>query len=110
LKYTISAIKEDDYWYVDDDNGFSKDDNLLVAGVPEIIEGIVGKSTNRVCIEMSDSFFQDSLAVTLQSSSDTGSVYALSMNGQTMTGWLCPVFFHYFKIAPSVLYLTIKAE
>ena len=109
MKYTIYAIKDDGYWYVDDDNGFSKDDNLLVAGVPEIVESIVGRLCNRICIEMSDSYFPDSLTVTLQSTSSTGSIYAMTMNGQTMTGWLCPVFFHYFMTAPSVLYITISA-
>lgn len=59
MKYTIYAIKDDVCWYIDDDNGFSKEDNLLVAGVPEIIEEIVGKYCYRIRIEMSDSVFSD---------------------------------------------------
>jgi len=41
-KSTVHAQKESGYWYIDDDYGFSKADNQLIGGVPEIIDHLVG--------------------------------------------------------------------
>jgi len=107
-KCTVHALKETGYWYIDDDNGFSKADNQLVAGIPEIIELLAGTSTSRVSIEYADESFSGSICLTLISTTSSGSTYRGTINGKVMEGWLCPVFFYYFKKAPEKLYVRIK--
>ena len=107
-KRTVHAMKDDGYWYVDDDNGFSKADNQLVAGIPEIIECLAGGDASRVSIDYSDEPFPNAICLTLVSGSTTGSTYRGTINGTEMEGWLCPVFFHYFKEAPEKLYVRIS--
>jgi hypothetical protein len=107
-KRTVHAIKDDGFWYVDDDNGFSKADNQLVAGIPEIIESLMGGDALKVAIEYSDESFPDAVCLNLLSGSTTGSTYRGTVNGTEMEGWLCPVFFHYFKKAPERLYFNFS--
>lgn len=105
-KRTVHAYNDKGFWYIDDANGFSKADNQLVAGIPEIIESFVGTAT-RVVIEYADEPFPDSICLSLISGNSTGSTYRGTINGTEMEGWLCPVFFHYFKKAPENLYVRI---
>jgi len=108
IKRTVHAYKDDGYWYVDDENGFSKADNQLVAGIPEIIEQLAGTSATRVAIEYADEPFLDSICLSLLSGDTSGSTYRGTINGTEMEGWLCPVFFYYFKKAPERLYVRIS--
>ena len=106
--FVIQAYKENKSWYVDDDNGFSKADNQLVGGVPEIIEFLAGTSTRRVRIEYCDEPFENSKKMMLVATSKTGSTYTYTdEKGQSHAGWLCPVFFWYFPKAPEHLYITV---
>lgn len=107
-KQTVHAFKDKACWYVDDANGFSKADNQLVGGVPEIIECIAGKAATRVSIDFSIEPFADSVCLSLLSGTTTGSTYRGTIDGREMEGWLCPVFFHYFKEAPQRLYIKIR--
>jgi len=59
-KRTVHAQKGSSYWYVDGDNSFSKADNQLIAGIPEIIEQLTGTSTSKVTIEYADESFPNS--------------------------------------------------
>ncbi len=106
-KRTVHAQKESGYWYVDDDNGYSKADNQLVAGIPEIIEQLAGRSASRVTIEYADEPFAILTCPTLLSTTSSRSTYHGTINGKEMEGWLCPVFFYYFKEAPRRLYIRI---
>jgi hypothetical protein len=103
---TVFAVKEGRLWYIDDDNGFSHEDNQLVAGIPEIIEAMVGPAATRVRMEYSTEPRADALHLRLVSSLASGSVYSTSIGGSPMTGWLCPVFRHYFPEAPQDLFVT----
>jgi len=78
-----------------------------VKGIPEIIEQLAGKSTSRVSIEYADEPFADSTCLNLISTTSSGSTYRGTINRKEMEGWLCPVFFYYFKKAPEKLYFRI---
>lgn len=108
---TVFAVKEGRLWYIDDDNGFSHEDNLLVAGIPEIIEAMAGPAATRVRMEYSTEPRAGALHLRLVSSPSSGSVYSTSIGGRPMTGWLCPVFQHYFQESPQDLFVTFtKAD
>ena len=103
----VIAYKENFLWYIDDDNGFSKADNLLVSGIPEIIQEIVGENVRRVKIQYAVDCFYDSIQMNLIETQPSGSTYSCRIGQRDMTGWLCPVFFWYFQVAPLNLYIKI---
>ena len=104
----VKAYKEDNCWYIDDDNGFSKSENELVAGIPELIELIAGRKAAKVEIKYSDEFFNGSKKLSLIHTNEEGSTYRyLDNKNQSHEGWLCPVFFWYFEKPPKHLYINI---
>jgi hypothetical protein len=107
-KRFVFAYKDSTGWFIDDTNGFSKADNQLIAGIPEIIEELVGNKVSRVRINYSDSIFDGASTLKLISSSSTGSVYEGTINGRELRGWLCPVFFYYFSSPPEKLHIRIE--
>ena len=106
----VYAVKEEGEWYIDDENDFRKEENLLVAGIPRIIEALAGSLARRVRIEYSDSAFPEALPMRLVSTNALGSTYSTVIDGAEMEGWLCPVFYHYFKAAPEGLHVRIVPE
>lgn len=103
---TIKAYKDNGLWYVKDLNGFSKEDNLFVMGVPELIESIAGKDAILVKIKYEEKKFAQSLELRLVHSDYVGSTYEYDFDGIKKC-WLCPVFFWYFPKAPNKLYVKI---
>jgi hypothetical protein len=104
----VNAFKENGLWYISDQNGFSKEDNLLVEGVPELIERIVGIDVFNIEIKYSKKYFPGSLKLQLVNTDYIGSTYEYSIRDQSARCWLCSVFFWYFKIAPDMLFIEIK--
>jgi len=104
----VYANKEGRCWYIDDDNGFSHSDNQLVAGIPEIIEAMVGPKAMRVKMEYSATPQPEALRMRLESSNQDGSMYSVQVGSNEMNGWLCRVFYHYFADAPKDLYVRFS--
>ena len=104
----VHAYKDSRRWYVDDKNGFTKDENQLVAGVPQLIELFVGKSAVYVEIKYDINYFEGSLKLTKEKELSSGTFYSYIYNGTKNTCWLCPVFFWYFKQPPSNLYIYVR--
>jgi len=103
----VIAYKEDLLWFIEDDNEFSKSDNLLVSGIPEIIQEIVGNKANRIKIQYSDHGYHGAIHMQLIETNPSGSTYSCRIGQKDLTGWLCPVFFWYFQVAPLNLYIRI---
>ena len=97
----------DGRWYVDDDNGFSKSENELVSGIPEIIE-LFSSGCNRVKVEYDSKKFEGAVKLQLIDTDEYGATYNLEHNNQEYIGWLCKVFFYYFKQVPKELYIKIE--
>ncbi|HET7838244.1 MAG TPA: DUF6717 family protein [Rectinemataceae bacterium] len=103
----VRAYRDEEGWFIDDDNGFSKSDNELIAGIPKIIELMAGSDARRVRIRYSDRPFKDAKLLSLLHSNELGATYQYD-DGELHEGWLCPVFFWYFKEAPARLYVRIR--
>jgi hypothetical protein len=109
-KPIITAYKEDNKWYVKDFNGYSKNANELVDGVPELIQFLVGKEISKVKIEYRRNDFPEAIKLELVSTDDFGSYYQhIDKRGVPHMGWFCPVFFWYFKEPPENLYCRIQS-
>ncbi len=112
MKIELKAYKEDERYYIDDpSNGFSKDDNELVDGVPEMIAALASAEAERLVITAGDEAFPGAVRLDLGNPDIGGGVtYTLSHGGVVIEGWLCKVFWHYFAKAPKKLFVLIKAE
>lgn len=108
---SVQAYKDEDgRWYVKDSNGFSKSENELVAGVPELIESLAPGS-KLVKIKYSESIFTGSQRVlTSESENAAGATYSYVHNLVEHKIWLCSVFFWYFKSAPFMLFVQIRRQ
>jgi len=110
MTISIPIIKEGKRWYVNEDNGFTKDENELVAGIPEIIETLVGNKVTAV-IHASDEPFAGAVRFDLDNPDSMGGVeYSMETPNGMMSGWLCSVFFHYFDSPPPHLYVKIDPQ
>jgi hypothetical protein len=101
--------RESSRWYVDDPgNGFSKAENELVSGIPEMIESLVG-TVDRARVEARDIAFEGAVKLTLLSDKSSGGVeYEMGTGDEKIKGWLCPVFWQYFKTAPRELWVRVE--
>ena len=106
-KLRVRAYREVNRWFVSDFNGYSKYANELVAGVPEIIQLLAGKDAEKVQIDMNDHCFPDSVRLDLISTDSSGSTYQYFDGTRLWQGWLCPVFFWYFRQPPHQLHIRI---
>jgi hypothetical protein len=106
----LSAYRDGRSWYVDDDNGFSRMENELVAGVPELIETLAGVDATRVRIRYSAAPFEGAHSLRLAGSNHDGATYTVDEAVRPGTIWLCRVFFHYFDNAPPRLFVAIVKE
>jgi hypothetical protein len=104
----VGAYKDSGGWFISDFNGFSKAQNQLVDGVPELIEHFVGAST-KIRIQYSSQKFPDAIACELIETNPSGSTYLYRNGGSDYEFWLCPVFFWYFRKAPELLFVSITA-
>ena len=109
---SFEAFKEGRRWYVDDNNGYDKDDNELVAGVPQTIEALAGRDAKRVEITASDTMFNGAVPIHLTDGNSAGGVeYEITIKGKSHVMWLCKVFWSYFDKrvgAPETLYVRIR--
>jgi len=108
---SVQAYKDDDgRWYVKDNNGYSKAENELVAGVPELIETLAPGS-KLVKIRYSESIFTGSQSVLISESENAaGATYRYTHNQVEHKIWLCHVFFWYFKSVPFMLFVQIRRQ
>lgn len=107
MAFFLDVVKEGRRWYVDDDNGFSHDENELVSGIPEMIRALVGTAT-RARLDIRTEPFEGAATLTLTDpDSYDGVEYSMSTSGKTIVGWLCPVFWHYLPAAPEKLYVGV---
>lgn len=105
----VKAYKENGKWYINDMNGYSKEANELVDGMPQLIEHFVGKETQYVSITYSDKEFGNSKVLSLVSTDEFGTWYEyVDERNVPHVGWLCPVFFWYFAKPPEKLYVDVK--
>ena len=122
VKIELKAFREGERYYIDDPtNGFSKADNELVEGIPEMIEAltftkvtftkVASTKADRFAITAGDEAFPGAVRLVLGNPDIGGGVtYTLSHGGEVIEGWLCKVFWHYFAKAPKKLFVLIKAE
>lgn len=107
---TVMAYKENGKWYIKDLNGYSKEANELVDGIPQLIEHFVGQEARTVTITYSDMEFEDSKVLNLVSTDEFGSWYEhIDERNVPHAGWLCPVFLWYFPRPPEELYVIVKS-
>ncbi len=105
-KPIVKAYKDSEGWFISDSNGFSKAQNQLIGGVPELIEHFVGAST-KIMIKYSSVKFQDAITCDLIETRPSGSTYRYHEGNVDYKFWLCPVFFWYFKNPPKTLFVLI---
>lgn len=106
----IHPYYENGLWMFDDDaTGLKKE--LLVAGVPEILEWLAAKKNianprnGFTVIFASTPFPNYDLEATHQRYESGGDVYAVETPLGTMEGWLCPALLKYFDAAPEKLFI-----
>jgi hypothetical protein len=93
-------------WAFDDEN-VGLIGEPFVAGIPEIIDSIVG-SANNFTAYFSHEFFPDSTFILnkIEDNVEAGSYYRL--NNTEMVGWLCPATLKYFEDYPTQIFVQIK--
>jgi hypothetical protein len=108
---TLKAYRDPDLrWYVDDPaNGFSKAQNELVAGVPELLESLVSPRATRVMIRVETAAFEGGLELRLlqDGGKELGVDYAVVSEANSSI-WLCEVLFWYFPTAPQRLWISVQ--
>ena len=109
-KKKVKAYKENGRWYISDFNGYSKESNELVDGIPQLIEHFVGDHATRVVIYYDDKPFRNSKPLNLVSTDEFGTWYEyIDERKVPHMGWLCPVFFWYFPRPPQEISVSIEA-
>ena len=107
MKVIIESYREGSRWFIDDDNGFTKEENELVSGAPSLISSLIGEA-DRAKVTASDKPLPDSIKLNLLLDElPQGVTYFLDTD-RNKEIWLCQVFFHYFIPAPKELYIRIK--
>ncbi len=101
------AYKDEDSWFVQDLNGFSKQDNELVLGVPEFLERFLPES-KKIKIYYYTTPQTGSIELTMISTSFFGTTYSYTYKGSKYSLWLCPVLFWYFPEAPKRLFVKMR--
>jgi len=80
----------------------------MKVSVPEIIKHFIGKA-NRGNVIAGHKPFKDSISLSLLYDNAFGGVeYEMETEDGKISGWLCSVFWHYFKIAPKRLFIKIE--
>lgn len=102
---TINIIKQNNKFYLIDNNGFSKEENELVSGVPEIIKLFSNKDI--ITIQHNNTTFPNAKQLHLIHNNKHGATYKLYHNNKTYEGWFCKVFFYYYDNPPNILYFNI---
>lgn len=107
-KFKLDFYREGNRWYVNDTNGYSKEENELVAGIPEIIYLATGNpdiQSARAIISTEE--IPDSVKLEFVCLQNEGIVYRLG----SQEGWLCPVFWYYFddRCPPRELWVYIRS-
>lgn len=109
-KNRVVAYKDAGRWYVADFNGYSRDANELVDGIPQLIEHFVGPEAARVRIDYDERPFEGAKTLTLVATDEFGTWYEYRDERDVPhMGWLCPVFFWYFARPPAKLYALVSA-
>ncbi len=101
--FCAQIYRLDGDWYMDDpERGIVLEE--LILGIPEIIEHLVGRRTDRfICTFSAEPLDGKSSVLEKDGESDGGCWYLL--RGTSLRGWLCPTIFQYFDPAPGVIYL-----
>lgn len=80
----------------------------FVAGIPEIIEAIVGEARAFTAIFSANAFPGSRYVLTRQRPDGGGFWYRHAASNQE--GWLCPALFRYFAEAPTEIHLDVRAR
>lgn len=107
--FSITPYFKDGVWAFDDDSVGLKGE-LLIAGIPEILEKamlyFLQKKLTRVTLVISHQPFPGSnVKLDWVREGDGGNWYC--WKPLNMEGWLCPALFNYFTAAPKELYVKL---
>lgn len=114
-KFTLKLLKKGSRWYVNEDNGFTLEENELISGVPVVIEYFTGIKAKEASVQISLSSF-DGCSVLIKDKElpNRGGVYYTFQDvdklGQevSVACYFCPVFYHYFpETLPDKLFFKI---
>ena len=107
----ITCYRDCNAWVFDDpDVGLSREP--FVAGVPEILDllraehGITGEMFNITFAAIPFPGYH--AKARWESEEDGGNWYWIEIDGETLTGWLCPALLKYFPTAPKKLYVQVS--
>ncbi len=108
-KVSVNAIKvihpylHNGTWVFDDESvGLVKEP--FVCGIPEMIDGIVGKCREFTMLFSDKKFPSATHSIEWVRAEDGGNWYHLG----DKQGWLCPALFKYFEVAPAEIFIAIK--
>ena len=106
--FSAQVYRLDGDWYMDDPE---KEIVLeeLIRGMPEIIEHLVGKRTDRFMCTFSDRPLPGKSEVLQKDIESEGGCWYM-LQGTSLRGWLCPTIFRYFNTVPQVIYLHMLIQ
>jgi len=105
---TLKIIKENGRWFLNEHNGFTKEQNELVSQVPEMIHTLIGTQVQAATLEVALASLPGSTLLCLEQTDVAGGVtYRMDTPDGPIIGWLCSVFWYYFKKAPEQLFIRI---
>lgn len=79
----------------------------FVAGVPEIIDHLVGPDRDRFQCFFAEMPFPGADIMLVHEYAEFGGHW-YRLHGTEYTGWLCPAIFKYFESAPEQIYVRIN--
>ena len=101
----IRLYKNAGIWVFDDDaTGLVREP--FVAGIPEIIETIVGTAQAFTVVFSAEAFPGSKHVLTCERCEGGGFWYRHNVTDQE--GWLCPALFKYFAQAPLEIHLDVR--
>lgn len=106
---------KDGFW-VFDDSTVDLVAEPFVAGIPEILERIIdregflpyAREAGFALVFSASPFPGHLIKLTLSHPEAGGNWYDTEIEGEKMTGWLCPALFKYFPVAPKEIYIFVK--
>jgi hypothetical protein len=107
MRVEFNVYREEDRWFVQDENGFSKQENELIAGVPELLESIVGKARLARVIVSTEPFERYQKHLVFEDADADGGV-TYSIVGDSQACWLCAVYHYYFPVTAPELFVFIE--
>ena len=105
----LRAVWRKGIWAIDDpSNGFSYADNILVQGIPEMIEHFTDLEVALIRMETEEFNGSYKLELFPRKKKKAGTDCKLYLEDKVMQGWLCKVFNSYFPIVPKFVWVKIE--